>query len=410
MTHTKFKCSMIAIVMLLALDAHSFVGEKTIDGINYYIVTKGKTAKVIRTIYSGDLVIPATIECEGVTCDVVEIEAYAFSAGDRYLSNSNIHIRSVTIGSNIKTIGAGAFRYCSGLEEITFLNTDDLYIGVNAFLECSRTVVHCTNVSNWLKITFESYDSNPMYTAKSHLFFNNQHVKNLIIPDGVSKIGSYAFVGCIDLESVTFPNTLTEIGKMAFPECPKLTSITIPPSVRKIGSTNFCNLPQLTSITLSCSINECFNNCPNLQSIIFGPLPIPSNDVCISSSFQNCPELTDVYFYMHYTPPHSDGNRYWSSVENPLVDIGHNSFRDSEIKYATLHVPANCVTFYRDSWPGTIVALTEEETGIETPYSAVECTTSIDVYDLGGQYHKTPQKGVNIIRKSDGRTKKMYMK
>lgn len=401
MTHTKFKCSMIAIVMLSALDAHSFVGKQTIDGITYYIVTKGKTAKVTDTRTRGivDLVIPATIECEGVTCDVVEIEAGALSFDDDGY-DYNKYLRSVTIGSNVKTIGIGAFSNCLNLQKITFLNTDDLCIRQYAFEGCDAiTSVHCTNVSNWMKITFESDTSNPMYAAKSHLFFNNQHVKNLIIPDGVSKINPYAFLGCIDLESVTFPNTLTEIGKMAFPECPKLTSITIPPSVRSIGSNNFCKCSQLTSITLHCDIDRCFNNCPNLQSIIFGPL---SSNVHIQSSFKSCQELTDVYLYVSCD---LDSNR------DRLVQFwGNYNFDGSETKYTTLHVPADCINYYYRNWYGPIVALTEEETNVESPYSNKECTTSTDVYDLGGQYHKTPQKGVNIIRRSDGRTKKVYMK
>ncbi|MDE5551502.1 MAG: leucine-rich repeat domain-containing protein [Bacteroidaceae bacterium] len=399
---------MIAIVMLSALDAHSFVGKQTIDGITYYIVTKGKTAKVTDTRTRGivDLVIPATIECEGVTCDVVEIEAGALSFDDDGY-DYNKYLRSVTIGSNVKTIGIGAFSNCLNLQKITFLNTDDLCIRRYAFEGCDAiTSVHCTNVSNWMKITFESDTSNPMYAAKSHLFFNNQHVKNLIIPDGVSKINPYAFLGCIDLESVTFPNTLTEIGKMAFPECPKLTSITIPPSVRSIGSNNFCKCSQLTSITLHCDIDRCFNNCPNLQSIIFGPL---SSKVDITSSFQSCPELTDVYFYVSRVKDPYWG--YWDTNKDLLVHLGDNyAFDGSEIKYTTLHVPDYCISAYCDTWPGPIVALTEEETAVETPYPNKECTTSMDVYDLGGQYHKTPQKGVNIIRKSDGRTKKVYMK
>lgn len=48
----------------------------------------------------------------------------------------------------------------------------------------------------------------------------------IIIPDGVTSIGDYAFDNCISLTSVTIPNSMTSIGDRAFGGCGGLTSIT----------------------------------------------------------------------------------------------------------------------------------------------------------------------------------------
>ena len=52
-------------------------------------------------------------------------------------------------------------------------------------------------------------------------------VSSIIIPDGVSNIGSYVFEGCASLTSVTIPYGVTSIGEYAFTNCTSLTSIDI---------------------------------------------------------------------------------------------------------------------------------------------------------------------------------------
>ena len=46
---------------------------------------------------------------------------------------------------------------------------------------------------------------------------------DVVIPEGVTSIGSEAFRGCSGLTSVTIPKSVTSIGKRAFYSCPKLT-------------------------------------------------------------------------------------------------------------------------------------------------------------------------------------------
>ena len=72
----------------------------------------------------------------------------------------------------------------------------------------------------------------------------------LIIPNGVTSIGSFAFSGCTSLTSATIPDSVTSIGSDAFSDCTSLTSITIPDSVKSIGYGAFMYCDSLTSVII----------------------------------------------------------------------------------------------------------------------------------------------------------------
>ena len=67
------------------------------------------------------------------------------------------------------------------------------------------------------------------------------NIKTVIIEDGVTYIGSYAFYGCTGLTSVTIPDSVTSIGSNSFYGCTGLTSITIPDSLANIEGYAFNN-------------------------------------------------------------------------------------------------------------------------------------------------------------------------
>ena len=71
----------------------------------------------------------------------------------------------------------------------------------------------------------------------------------MTIPDSVTSIGNYAFVGCSGLTSVTIPDSVTSIGDGAFSGCSGLQSVTIGNGVTSIGISAFDGCSSLTSAT-----------------------------------------------------------------------------------------------------------------------------------------------------------------
>ena len=56
-------------------------------------------------------------------------------------------------------------------------------------------------------------------------------VSSIVIGEGITRIGAYAFQSLSSATSVTFPSTVTSIGQGAFYKCSGLTSVEVPESV-----------------------------------------------------------------------------------------------------------------------------------------------------------------------------------
>ena len=78
------------------------------------------------------------------------------------------------------------------------------------------------------------------------------NVKKVVIEDGVTSIGDFAFFYCSSLTSIEIPSGVTSIGKNAFQYCSSLTSIEIPESVTSIGDFAFFGCGDSLEITVSC--------------------------------------------------------------------------------------------------------------------------------------------------------------
>ena len=145
----------------------------------------------------------------------------------------------------------------------------------------------------------------------------------------VTKIGGYAFSGCIGLTSVEIPSSVTSIGYFAFRDCIGLTSVEIPSSVKWIGSGAFGGCSSLESLKVSEGNVEYDSreNCNVIIETVSNTLVVGCKNTKIPSSvkwigesaFSGCSSLTSVAI-----PPSMTGIGYgtFSDCSENLIIIG----------------------------------------------------------------------------------------
>ncbi len=79
--------------------------------------------------------------------------------------------------------------------------------------------------------------------------FYETDIKTVVIEDGVTAIGDYAFCNCTSLTSVTIPDSVTAIGDRAFDSCYYLSDITIGSGVTTIGIGAFYATKYYTTVS-----------------------------------------------------------------------------------------------------------------------------------------------------------------
>lgn len=406
-----------------------------------------------------DLIIP-----DGVT----SIGNYAFQ--------SCSYLTSITIPNSVTSIGNYAFYGCIDLNSIT-IPEEVTDVGRHAFWGCSglqRVIVK--DIAAWCAISFEDEYSNPLYYA-GHLYSDERtQIKNLVIPEGVSSIGNYAFIQCSNLTSVNIPQSVTYIGSSAFAWCSRLTSISIPEKVTSIGNSAFAWCSGLTSITIPEKVtsigSDAFDSCYNLHKVIvkniaawcgilFGnsssnplyyarhlykdesteikDLIIPNGVMIIGNyAFYYCSlnsvtipsSVTSIgrgaFYYCGLTSliiPNSVTNigsyalsgcnfqTIVSLIQDPF-DIKTDVFNQYTYDNSILYVPQGTADNYYMTlgWQEFSQIVEGVPASIAYPKNATSNAEETERYTFDGKQIAKPQHGLNVVRMSDGSTKKVYVK
>ena len=355
----KHKILLLVLILLAPLSASAEI-YADIDGISYglfsanghnYAWVYGATSSNVTTV-----TIPETVTYENATYNVELIRKEAFASYEK--------LKTVSIPRTMKEIENDAFNKCKAL-----------------------TAVHITDVAAWCKIKFENIHSNPLDYAQ-HLFLNGEEVTDLVIPEGVTSVGQYAFPLCNYITSVTIPSTLKTAGTQAFyfyyltavhitdlrawceidfaslssnpltfahhlylngeevtewempsdltsvkfatfAGCTGLTSVTLKKGMYEIDGYAFSGCTGLTSVIIPSSVTAikdyAFSGCTGLATVT---LPYNLKNI-YSFAFKDCNHLKDVYCYAENVP-----------------SISSNTFENSSVKSATLYVPEASISAY----------------------------------------------------------------
>lgn len=246
------------------------------DGIREVVIPKSVTSIGSRAFYwcSGKLVIDSKIietDCSEETIPLDNKESWLY--GTRF--------STITIGSNVKKIGAYTFAKNVSLKNIT-LPEGLVEIGDSAFWRCS--VKDLT-----IPKSVVSIGKNAFVGASGTLTINSKIVeadcaddkmpksewlagtkfKSVVLGDGITKIGARTFQDCTSVMAVTIPNGVTAIGERAFASA-NLADLTLPSSVTSIGDCAFFHNVNLSSVTIEATtppqlgadaFGECYAKC-----------------------------------------------------------------------------------------------------------------------------------------------------
>ena len=123
----------------------------------------------------------------------------------------------MTLPSSLRKL-AGTFYNCSSLEKIIIPEGVEI-LGYSVFGGCSSLV----DVT--LPSTLKEFEESLTLDAGAATFIKCKSLKNIVIPDGVTKLPTILFFECSSLESITIPASVTEIGRAAFGSCEKLKTV-----------------------------------------------------------------------------------------------------------------------------------------------------------------------------------------
>ncbi len=153
-----------------------------------------------------------------------------FDSSNNVFNNigKNADMVKMTVGANVKKIPDLLF-YSSNTKvtHVEFAeNSVCESIGKSAFDDCKDLeAVYITDVIAWASISFENWRSNPLCQG-AKLYLNGELISgDIVIEEGVTSIGMYAFYNCTNIKSVTIPESVTSIGSSAFANCTAIEKI-----------------------------------------------------------------------------------------------------------------------------------------------------------------------------------------
>ncbi len=134
----------------------------------------------------------------------------------------------------------------------------------------------------------------PVKVISREAFCNRKYITSVIIPDGVTEIGKYAFSGCVGLNSISFPATLRSVWDGAFYGCRSIEEIVFPEGMEEVGSFAFYNCRYLHTVVFPDSLkrigDSSFDGCGMLQSAVFGK----SLERIGDTAFKDCASLVSM--------------------------------------------------------------------------------------------------------------------
>lgn len=253
---TAFKKSfsvLLSVLILLSLASGFSVSAKETE-FEYRVLDDG-TAEIVN-MRGDDVVIPNELDGHIVSSIALELDSL-HDDYDYYWDYRSIY--SLAIPEGVKAIDINPFTYFDRLSSFSVDEKNTYFSSVDGNLynkDKTKFIYYARSKSD----SSFTVPNGVKEIGKEAFLRANYALESVVLPEGVEKIGDYAFSENILLSSVKMPDTVTEIGEGAFYNCglkeirlsenlksiPKnlfqncaLNGIKIPKSVKSIGSNAF---------------------------------------------------------------------------------------------------------------------------------------------------------------------------
>lgn len=234
--------------MALCATSLAFASDFVVDGIHYnrmsYYDEESGSYNVSDSLvtvsqyeddkYTGDIVIPDTINVDNHKYIVRTIGGYAFHQCEE--------VTSVQLPETITAIDGSAFQNCRNLSTINLPDSIQ-YIGGLAF--------------GWSGLTEVTLPQN-LKSIQTYTFSNCYSLGKVVFPEGLTEIGERAFEWC-NLSEVIIPQSVTSIGEYAFQYCGYLSHLELTDSLKSISAGAFSGCYNLRSLTIPASVEKIGN-------------------------------------------------------------------------------------------------------------------------------------------------------
>ena len=422
-----------------------------VDGVKYVPVSPSdRTCDAIDCVYDSSAAvtkISSTVSYMGVSMSVQKVQPYV-CYGNTFIENLTCDnegaiagyafygcekMKTVALGEKITSLSDYAFSGCSSLQSLIIPNSVT-ELGSYAFSDCTSlaNVTIGNQVNTIGSYAFSGCNSlanvtigNQVNTIGAYSFYNCKALPKITIPKSVMTINNNVFNGCTGLKEVIIEDRETELSlgsngsSPLFSSCPldyvyiggnisyntsssegyspfyrntTLKKVVITDKETEISANEFYGCTNLQEFTIGDGVTSfgdwAFSGCSSLQSLSFGT----QLKTIGKEAFSDCSSVTKIVSKA-LTPP----------------TCGSQALDDINKWNCKLFVPVGSMAAYQaaDQW--------KEFFFIDNNINSVgkltnDSATPIKTYDLNGRIAKNLKSGLNIIRMSDGSTKKLIVK